>query len=349
MELITFFQYGEIISYSFFYDSSDWTFFGVSLGVAVIGFLIMYGFRAYSMYVICVREGYKNKWMAFVPFLNTYYIGDVARKNKLFNANAKAFSIPTAALEFLMFVGYILLYVVEGILVAKGYIIDAGEAGYEVVAYAQDWMAWIYNYMGIILSWVSLVYFVMFMFTLMPFFMTYSARRYAIMSLFGAFFPISGALMFAVRNNRGMGYKEFMQGEQERMYRQYQQNQQSGNPYNYNPYSGRPTPPPGYGENNGQTGQQSNSNPDPFEDFDSGDPGSASTSGSYGSMDPFSDDFEGERKENYDDVGVSEPGESEEIGTDKTEVKTEKKAEKTSKPSEKTQPKETDTSPFDDF
>ncbi|MCD8201996.1 MAG: hypothetical protein LUD47_08020, partial [Clostridia bacterium] len=291
MDFVLFFQYGEEFTYMFTTVNDLWVYLEVALGIGIAGFLIMYAFRAYTLYVVCVKEGYKHKWMSFVPFLNTYFIGEVSKKNKLFNANAKAFSIPTAALEVIMFVGYLVYYIVITVLLGQNNLVDTGEMGYEVSIYALNWMAWVYDNLGYILSWVSLVFFVMFMFTLMPFFMTYSARRYIIMSLFGAFFPISGALMFSVRNNTGMGYKEFMQREQERQYRQYQQNQQNGNPYNYNPYSGQPTPPPsGYGGNNNQTHTNAGASSNPFEDFDFGDPGSASTSGSYGTMDPFDHD-----------------------------------------------------------
>ena len=52
----------------------------ICLLVGGLCFLIVYVFQVFGLLTIAKREGFKNKWMAFVPFLNVYYIGVCAEK-----------------------------------------------------------------------------------------------------------------------------------------------------------------------------------------------------------------------------------------------------------------------------
>ena len=90
--------------------------------------------------------------------------------------------------------------------------------------------------------------------------------------------------MFAVRGNRGMNYHDFVRGEQRRRYEMYQQyNYHSGDGRGgYNPYNGRPTPPPSDDPYSGTGGGSSSG--DPFEGLGSSSGGSSQDPG-----DPFDD------------------------------------------------------------
>ncbi len=322
MDFFEFFNLSDYVTI-FFPNANSWV---TALVVGCVGFLIMYAFRSISLYTIATKGGYKYKWMSFVPFVNTYYIGHVSDKNKIFNQHPKVFSIPTAVLEVCLFAAYALGYICYFLLDKNKYISYTYNEAWGVYeaslsAYlpmSMNWMGWCFDYLLTICNYVDFLYMILLLFTFMPFFQTYNARGYAIMSVFAAVFPISGILMFVVRNNRGKNYREYVRAQQERQYRQYQQYQQGGNPYNYNPYTGQPyNRNPGQGQpmnNQGDYGQPSQTDSDPFDDFDLGSAGSPSTSGSYGTEDM--------------------------VHTDKTEKKT--KAEKTKENAD-------DGSPFDDF
>ena len=59
--------------------------FWVPFLVGGLCFATVFVFEGVALYTIAKREGYKNKWMAFIPFFNTYYIGVCAQKNKCMN------------------------------------------------------------------------------------------------------------------------------------------------------------------------------------------------------------------------------------------------------------------------
>ena len=258
----------------------------ICLLVGGLCFLIVYVFQVFGLLTIAKREGFKNKWMAFVPFLNVYYIGVCAEKNKVYGMKAKHFAIITAALEGLLVIGYILYYV--SAFAVWDYIywqpVTYGDTAQIAYYYAADvvglpagmeWMRWVFLYLSDILSWVELVFIVLKLLLLTAFFRTYAARQYIWFSVAGAILPLTGILIYVVRNNKAMSYGDYIRKVRERNYRMYQQ--QYGNPYNQNPYSG------GYngGYNNGYSGNndQSSGGSGPAEDPFGGDYGNSNSGG----------------------------------------------------------------------
>lgn len=246
----------------------------VWLLVGLLCFAIVFVFEAIALYTIATREGYKNKWMAFVPFLNTYYIGVCAQKNRFYNMDTKKLAVAAAVFEFILCAGNILFLVCESVMLNSNapYNISDGVIYYPMAGVPSNlkWAAWIYNYMDIyILLPLSLIYSLLLISLLISFFQTYACRRYVLFTITSILFPIMGILFFVVRNNKGINYKEFLRAEQARQYRQYQQYYQQNynqNPYNRNPYDTNPyNQPP---QNNG--GHSAGTTDDPFADFGSG-------------------------------------------------------------------------------
>ena len=257
----------------------------ICMVVGALCFLIVYIFQVAGLYTIAKREGYKNRWMIFIPFFNTVYIGVCAQKNKVYGMNAKYFAIITAVIEFLLSVGYVFFFISA---FAMWEYIDWEPAIYYTngtVAFYQaysvsefpatlTWLAWVFtNFNSIVLRLLDLLFIILKLLLLTAFFRTYSARQYVWFSIAGALLPLTGILIYVVRNNKGMNYMDYIRKVRERNYRMYQQ--QYGNPYNHNPYSG--------GYNNGYGGQGGSGNrsegsssaPDPFD----GEYGSSSGSG----------------------------------------------------------------------
>ena len=254
----------------------------ICLLVGGLCFLIVYIFQAVGLFTIARREGYRHKWMAFVPFFNLYYIGVCAQKNNVYGMNAKKFAIIPAVLEVVLVVGYILYYVAA--FTIWDYIKwDLGPydlwyaSGVDGLPASMQWLSWIFfNLNDYILSWFELIFIVLKLFLLTAFFRTYSARQYMLFSIVGALLPLTGILIFAVRNNAGMSYSDYIRKVGEQNYRMYQQ--QYGNPYNQNynqnPYQG------GGSDNSGSYGGPSGAPAeDPFDEYGSSSGSSAGSSG----------------------------------------------------------------------
>lgn len=266
----------------------------VQLLVGGICFAIVFVFQAIALFTIAKREGYKNKWMAFVPFLNTYYIGVCAQKNKFHTVDARTIGLLTAVFEFILFAFYVLYYVacylvsgyeVEQATVITFFGVTRTATEYSLVGVPEKlaWAAWMYNYMyRYILRFVDLLFLVCQVCLLITFFQTYACRRYVLFAVTSILFPIQGILFFVVRNNKALNYKEFLRNEQARVYRMYQQQQQQNfnrNPYNQNPYSGTPGdgapengrsgPEDPFGDLGGNaSGGNTEAPPSPFDEFD---------------------------------------------------------------------------------
>ncbi len=307
MDFIEFFQFGEnwSVGYDFPQD------FYIALSVGLIGFAVVYIFQAITLYTIGKRNGFGKLWMAFVPFFNTYYLGVVSEKNKIFNKKPKYFSLALAIIEFIIVAGWALYYVSFYVLRGTGYISYELYDYYGIEMYtpmlssttipsSMQWMSWMVQYMYDILYYVRLAYILIKVFVLISFFQTYAHGRYFIMAFFSAILPVAGIIMFFVRKNKPMNYRDYIRMVQERQYRQYQQNQRYGNPYNYNPYNGNPNNygnQNNYGNNNFNNAANSGG-PDPFDGFGSSSNNGSSNSGadggtqnnaSGGTEDPFED------------------------------------------------------------
>lgn len=262
-----------------FMEPADWRLSMIYGGVI---FLIVFVFQAIALYTIASHAGIKYKWMAFVPFLSTYYIGVCARKNKAFGLDSKVVGIIMASLEFALCAGYIMHYVgyhfaepfIETVESQDFYGLIFPESTIQNIDPKYAWAGFCYQTLGDILDWVSLIYLFGQVMLLSAFFQTYATRRYFIFTLCSVLFPIQGILFFAVRNNTGMSYREYVMREQERRYRMYRQYSQS-NPYDQNNYN-QNNYNQGYGERpNGYDdySRPETGNEDPFDEFkDSDDP-----------------------------------------------------------------------------
>ena len=281
-----FFEYATIADN--FVNTDTWY---VPYIVGGICFLIVFVFQAVGLFIIAGREGYKNRWMAFVPFLNTYYIGVCGQKNRTFKSvDTKIFALVAAILEVLLVVGYIVNEIAFRYLntadLLKPIEDTAGYGFWSSTVEKLDrqalltkhpellWAGWCFDFLDIILSSFSLAFLVMQVFTLSAFFQTYASRRYMLFTITSILFPVQGILIFILRNNAGMNYREYMRKEQERQYRMYQQYRQQQhfdrNPYNQNPYSRNPYEDyGGNSESNGSVNNQSSGGTadDPFSEF----------------------------------------------------------------------------------
>ena len=245
-------------------------------------FAVVYIFMSIGLFTIAKRGGYKWKWMAFVPVLNTFYIGVCGQKNKFFKIDARIISLIAAIAELLLCVLYILYYVSFASIDAAGcidltksiYDPDMGiyqvdpELIIESVPANLNWAVWYIKYRSIFIGILNVVYGLALIATLICFFQTYAARRYFIFTIASIFFPVQGILIFAVRNNKGMKYADYIRAAQERAYRQYRDQQSFyQNPYNQNPYSNNRPPYQSDGQPQQPQSEQNVQPEEPFSEF----------------------------------------------------------------------------------
>ena len=277
-----FFEYANIAS---LFTNTFW----VQLLIGGLCFALVFVFQGIALYTIASRYGYKNKWMAFLPFFNTYYIGVCAQKNKFYNVDAKKLAMSAGIIECVLFAAYIVYY--SACFLVLEYEVEyittnslgISYPSYELRNYPAElnWAAWMYNYMDkYILSTSNLVLIILEICVLMCFFQTYASRRYVLFTVTSILFPIQGILFFVVRNNKGVNYRQYVAAVQAQQYRMYQQQQQyyNQNPYNRQPRdNGNPYQNPYSQQGNSRSGTKPD---DPFGDFGSDNGGNGANGGS---------------------------------------------------------------------
>lgn len=262
-----------LIAASYFVTNKYWWVYILSFGLF---FVTVFVLQAIALYTIASREGYKNKWLACIPVVSTYYIGVCAQKNKVFNkVDSRIIGLVTAILELLLIAGSSVYYAANVQLAMADCLdiklnemtnlIEVSVVSVPANLYWAEWcIKYLYDY---ILSWFDLLFMFAQVLLLSAFFQTYASRRYFVFTLVSVLFPVQGIIFFIIRKNKGLSYRDFMRIEQERRYRTYQQYQQQNinqNPYNQNPYSHNPNP-----DSNPYGGTQQRSTPpdDPFAEF----------------------------------------------------------------------------------
>ncbi len=287
-----FFEYANLVS-AFVSFRSRW----ITYLVGGLCYLIVFIFSAMALWTISGREGYKHRWMSFVPILDTYYIGVCGQKNRMFRMNTKIVAIVAASVELCCVVVNILYYTGFEMLISNGNLIEITNDYYTeymlvgTVPSSLAWAEWmVLNSETYITWWLEIIYLLLDIAILYCFFQTYAARRYFIFTLTSILFPIQGIIFYTIRNNKGMAYADFMKKQQEQQYQMYQQynrqNPNGGNnpyddPYNQNPYSRRNRNDYGQGQGGDEPpagddpydlgGSGSSGDDDPFSEFGSGD------------------------------------------------------------------------------
>jgi len=271
--------------------------------IGAVCFATVYAFQAIALYTIAAREGYDKKWMAFVPFFNTYYIGVVAEKNKIFNFKPKQVAIFAAALEFIYCALSTVYLVAQFAIFDGGYAVPEYEMGtwagiegsiftgaYTIseLPHGLSWAGWVFAYFpNAFLSWLSLLNLIVDIFLLIAFFQTYSCRHYVLFAFVSVLFPLKGIFMFAVRNNKGKNYGQYLRERQQMQYQAYQEYMRRNGGYNNYGNQGGPSP------YNGGSYYGGNSTPkDPFDGMGGGNNeqgGGGQSSSGKKDDDPFGD------------------------------------------------------------
>ena len=240
--------------------------------LATLGvYLILLVFGGIGLSKLAKKQGLKHRWMAFLPFLNTYYAGKLAGETQFFGQKMKRVGL-YAMISEILYVG-LQLFVLIAVIISffPQYRILELEDGILSGVPNEDAMpAWImpaidYGSLVAYLLWFFVIVF--FCVLYVSFFRKYYARGPILLAFLSAVLPFRGFTIFAVRNNAPVDYNDYIR----RRTQAYMRN---------NGYQ------PPYGPGNGGYGSGGPQNDDPFEGF--GGPSGGSSSGSSSS--PSSDD-----------------------------------------------------------
>ena len=237
-------------------------------------YLILVVFGGIGLNKLAKKQGLKHRWMAFLPFLNTYYAGKLAGETQFFGQKMKRVGLYAmiseilyVALQLFVFAAVIISYFPEYRTLEVSDGVMTGAANEAMPSWIEP--AVTYGNLVAYLLWFFVIVFFCVLFV--AFFRKYYARGPILLAFLSAVLPFRGFTIFAVRNNAPVDYNDYIR----RRTQAYMRNNGYQPPYGpYGPGNG------GYGSGGPQNG------PDPFEGF--GGPSGGSSSGSSSS--PSSDD-----------------------------------------------------------
>lgn len=278
-------------TYEIYNEGLIWIAFVIAGGA----YLIVHALKAVGLYRMAKKKGMGKKllWCAFVPFANTFLMGELGGK---FGAGKgiKHIGLYVMIVEILYCAAAGVYYGLTGYALMNGmYGLETYESGqytywrlvYEVSLQAERVMN-VFYYLEYIFSFLNLFASV---FLYIVFFRKYAPASYIWMVVLCALIPLfTGPLVFAFRNRSPIDYDAFMRARYEQIRRQQQQYYSQQNPYGQNPYGQNPYGQNPYGQNpygTPENGQQSGTqgDDDPFGEFSGGGNGSSSGDGSSGS------------------------------------------------------------------
>ena len=265
MEIYNLYQMGSLIFSAFSKDYG--LIFTCAIVFGLVSWLALFVLQGVGLFVMGKRREMKNKWLAFVPFVNIYYMGKLAGECGFFGhkmKNAGLYAMIAQMLGTLFTCTYILaecyLYLKHG---APQYGADAmstpywtGLTGFSLA------LSKFYDYGGFILSILSLVTQLLLLVVILGLYKKYQPRNYMVFSMLSVFIPLSRfIIVFAFRNRPAINYEDYVRAQREEYIRRRQQygyGNPYGNPYGQGGYAGP------------QNGPYQPPKPDePFEEFSS--------------------------------------------------------------------------------
>lgn len=219
-----FFEWFNIIT-AFFTDGIPiswlWYLLG-GAGAMYVACLILGGF---GMKEMAKRQGEKRSFLAFIPFVNTYYAGELAGTASLFGMKIKHSGIYAMVAEILCMGLNVFNFVVTLLLspyyqrLPQGDVYSYTYSGYPA---AYQWMVDSEFTLTIIAAILYIVQIVLFFVVYLALFRKYFTRNAMIMTFVSALLPFRSIAVFAVRKNTPVDYGEYVRKREEE-FRRFQQ------------------------------------------------------------------------------------------------------------------------------
>ena len=261
MEIYNFYKSWSMTLVELKADAVEMRINGLIFGI--IFWFILFILQGIGLYTMAKNRSLPKKWLAFVPFVNIYYIGKLTGECDVFGQKMKRAGLYAMIAYTLVTLVYFSVIAVELYL----YVTQGLPDKYNELNYAPQWYnltgfsASAYEYYalsGHFISILQLAAEVLMLILLMGLLRKYTPKNYVILGILSALVPISRyIIIFILRKRKEIDYAEYIRAQREAFFRQQQQyrdmygspngqNNPYGNPYRNpygNPYGGNQNPP----------------------------------------------------------------------------------------------------------
>lgn len=183
----------------------------IAVSLIIIGIILvgLYVLKALAIMILAKKSGIKNRWMAFIPFLDFIILGKLAGKVRVFGHTLGNLGIIYAILLFVSNALSIAQFIAA--FLYKQNPTEGTQIFYQITAY-------INSFIGYPLSLVQILSFVMLCFTLYGRYTPERRILFSFLSCFNFIFPI---ILFAIRNKKPYGsYDEYFKQKMAERYGQ---------------------------------------------------------------------------------------------------------------------------------
>ena len=227
-----------------------WDIQGLSIALIVAAslFFVFYMLQSIGLYKMAKNRGIKGKIRAFIPFVNTYFIGKLTGECSVFGHKMKRAGLYVMLVQIAVFLVCAMDVAAQFILFSPKYIenINATKDGvfWSGLSGNMVFVESFYRSSELFVSLLSFAYQILMLILVMGLYKKYSPRSFRILAILSAFQPLAKYIcIFVFRNKQAIDYEayirerqaEFIRRQQEQ-FRQYQQ-QYGNNPYG-NPFGG---------------------------------------------------------------------------------------------------------------
>ena len=228
---------------------------------SVLLLLVSFLFYAVGLYTMAKKSGDKNAMLAFVPFVNIWYVGRLVGESRFFNHRTKRLGM------YAMIAQIIATTLTAMTIVSECYLwMQHGIPQIDIELYTMYWPA-LTGFSSLVFKFYDLSTYLLFlvqlicsvlMFTLfINIFKKYTPRNYSSLGMLMIFVPISRFfIIFAIRNRKAVDFEAYIRAKQEAYARRQQEyyNQRrnlynspyggygAGQTYGQNPYGHNPAP-----------------------------------------------------------------------------------------------------------
>ncbi len=252
----------------------------ISAALTVAVWIALFVLQGVGIYTMATKQGFKKRGLAFVPFVNLWYIGKLAGECHFFGQRMKRAGMYAMIAQILVAVVSILTIAAEQYLwmtqgapkIATGYdyYYWTGLSGFALHA------SRFFDVSGYVLPIFQLFVEIFLVVVMMGLCKKYAPKNYTMLGLLVLFVPASRCIiLFVLRKRQPIDFEAYMRARHEAFMRAQQQyyNRQNpyGNPYG-NPYNTPNSPYGGPGKDEKTAAKPA----DPFEEFFSNDQGKSS-------------------------------------------------------------------------
>lgn len=251
------------------YTSLTWQKLLVACAVAFGVWLALFILHGIGIAEMAKRRGIDKRWMAFVPFVNLYYMEKLTGDCSVFGQrmrHAGMFAMIAQIVNAFLCLAYIFaecyLYYTHGAPVySNGVLMWADLLGFARIAYA------FYNICYYLISITSLAYTVLIFILFLGLFRQYEPKASYLLSFLVAFIPLSRyIIVYVLRKRKAIDYDTYVRAKRE----EYVRRQQAQGGYPNGPYyGGSPfgTPNAGRPQQGPSSTQAQSPKEDPFAEF----------------------------------------------------------------------------------